>query len=364
MPTVAVPAPLTTLDTLLAATRARRLRGERAAIGRVGAVLAGIYELEEHVAEGGMANVFRAYDRRLGREVAVKIPRLERAAPAHMLALFWREVRATARLHHPGVIALHEVREHEGVPFAVLELLHGETLAQRLAGRGALPWPAAAEILAAVLEALEHVHARGVLHRDLTPSNVFLPRAGGVKLLDFGVALSSSEPAGASALGAGTPGYLPPEHGRLASPRGDLWMAAFVFLESVTGARPATDAPLGSLPPQVPASLGAVLARALHPDPQRRPATAAALRSALVGAIAGAARAASAHRVSAPRRPPLRAAIAAALLALAAAVAVSAGGVSARHAPRRAAPPREHAAQPELPSAPGRDGREVSSAPR
>jgi serine/threonine protein kinase len=246
-----------------------------------GTVLADVYEIRERLGSGGMAAVYRAYDRRLGREVAVKVPRLDRGDSDHMLAMFEHEVRATARLAHPNIVALHHIGEHRGVPFVILELLRGETLADCLERAQHLSSSEASWILDRVLAALACAHQHGVVHRDVTPRNVFLTEDQQVKLLDFGVALDHHASPTTLSCGAGTPGYMPPEHEAEPGPRGDLWAAAVLFLECVTGQPPCPTAPPLTVPADLPAPLAAMLRRALHPDPKRRPHSAAAMRRGL-----------------------------------------------------------------------------------
>lgn len=259
-----------------------------------GTVLDGCYEVRERLATGGMAAVYRAYDRRLHREVAIKVPRLASHARERVLAMFEREARATARLTHPNIVELHHLGEHRGTPFAVIELLHGETLAARLARRGALPTAEAIAILDGVLQALAHAHERGIVHRDLKPQNVFLTADERVKLLDFGVAVEHGRAPGTSTRRAGTPGYMAPEHAEAPDARNDLWAAGVLFLECVTGRRPeprAGRAP--ELPAGLPRKVREAIARAIAADPDRRPDTAGAMRAMLADSLA-------------PPRPPRR----------------------------------------------------------
>src|SRR5687767_10282670 len=132
-----------------------------------------------------MGVVFRARDRKLGRDVAVKTLK-PASEDGDLRRLFEREARATAQLLHPNIVTLHHVGEHEGHPYLVLELLNGETLASRLARKRKLPVADALAILDAVLSAIAFAHERGVLHRDLKPSNVFITVDERVKVLDFG----------------------------------------------------------------------------------------------------------------------------------------------------------------------------------
>jgi eukaryotic-like serine/threonine-protein kinase len=147
----------------------------------------GRYELLATIGTGGMGEVFRAQDTRLGREVAVKVLAAELARDHDMRQRFDREARAVAALSHPNVLAIHDVGDEEGVLYAVMELLEGETLRRRLRA-GALPVSATHQIALQVARGLAAAHAKNIVHRDLKPENVFLEARGTVKILDFGLA--------------------------------------------------------------------------------------------------------------------------------------------------------------------------------
>src|SRR5262245_45208115 len=235
-----------------------------------------------------MGIVFRARDRRLGRDVAVKLLRAETGEVGdHLRRLFEREARATAQLLHPNIVTLHAVGEHDGQPYLVLELLAGETLATRLARRGRLPLADVLAMIDRVLDALTFAHERGVLHRDLKPHNVFLTVDERVKVLDFGVAVTLDSDPGPVTRGAGTPGYMAPEQrqGGVQDVRVDVWAAALLVVECLIGRRvdeqSAADA-IAEL--DAPPAICGVLADALAADPQRRPRSAGELRAALAQA--------------------------------------------------------------------------------
>ena len=146
----------------------------------------GPYEIQAPLGHGGMGEVYRAIDTRLGRTVAIKVlPRQVAESPARRQR-FEREARALASLSHPHICPLYDVGEQDGLPFLVMEALDGETLAARLV-RGALPIDQVVRHAIEMADALDHAHRQGVIHCDLKPSNVMLTRSG-VKLLDFGVA--------------------------------------------------------------------------------------------------------------------------------------------------------------------------------
>src|SRR5262245_43394143 len=178
----------------------------------------GPYEIVEPLGAGGMGEVYRARDPRLRRDVAIKVlpPHLSKDPEA--LARFEREAHAVAALSHPNILAIFDVGNDRGLAYVVTELLEGETLRGRLRA-GAIPWPDAMEIGAAIADALSTAHAKGIIHRDLKPENVFLTADGRAKVLDFGLArhaivpTDQDETAAATQPGVvlGTVGYMSPE---------------------------------------------------------------------------------------------------------------------------------------------------------
>ena len=147
----------------------------------------GKFELIEAVGSGGFGTVYKARDARLDRTVAIKIPRSGNLADRADLDRFLREARSVARLRHSAIVPVHEVGEHEGVPYLVSEFVQGLTLTDVLSARR-LPPHQAAELVAAVADALQYAHEQGVVHRDVKPSNILLDEAGRPHLMDFGLA--------------------------------------------------------------------------------------------------------------------------------------------------------------------------------
>ncbi len=202
----------------------------------------GPFEILAHLGSGGMGEVYRARDRRLGREVAVKLLHAQARTDPERLARFEQEARAMGAVSHPGLLAVYDVGHDGGVPYLVTELLEGETLRARLE-RGALPLRKALDFARQLAHGLAAAHERGVVHRDLKPDNVFLTRDGRVKILDFGLArLVENEAGDDQALTQGrvlgTAGYMSPEQVRseAVDARSDVFAFGALVYEMVTGA--------------------------------------------------------------------------------------------------------------------------------
>src|SRR5438552_5407891 len=147
----------------------------------------GTYEILAPLGAGGMGEVYRARDSKLKREVAMKVLPDGFARDAERVSRFQREAEVLASLNHPHIAAIYDLAEFESSRFLVLELVEGETLAERIA-RGSFPWPEALPLATKVAEALEAAHEKGIIHRDLKPANVKVRDDGAVKVLDFGLA--------------------------------------------------------------------------------------------------------------------------------------------------------------------------------
>ncbi len=261
----------------------------------------GPYQLEALLGEGGMGQVFRARDTRLGRPVAIKVIRAERALRSDFQARFQREARATAALNHPHICTLYDVGEHEGASYLVMEYVEGQTLAARLR-EGPLPLDQLLRRATEASQALAAAHERGIIHRDLKPANLMLTQAG-VKVLDFGLAKftgleSPSMDVTAAHMVLGTPAYMSPEQtrGEELDPRSDLFSFGCVLYEAATGVRPFRGSSLpeilrevvsgyppqpSSLRPELPVGWDSILTRTLAKDRDRRYQSAADLFSAL-----------------------------------------------------------------------------------
>ena len=211
----------------------------------------GPYEIRSAIGAGGMGEVYRARDTRLGREVAIKVLPEFLTSDPDRLRRFEQEARAAAALNHPNILAVHQMGTYEGTPYLVSELLEGETLREILR-RGPVPLRKAVEYGVQIAQGLAAAHEKGIIHRDLKPENIFVTRDGRMKILDFGLAkLTQVEPAsGENAtvtfreqtdLGVvmGTVGYMSPEQvrGQAADPRSDIFAFGAVLYEMLTGKR-------------------------------------------------------------------------------------------------------------------------------
>ncbi|HKC25395.1 MAG TPA: protein kinase, partial [Thermoanaerobaculia bacterium] len=260
----------------------------------------GGYEVVSAIGAGGMGEVFRARDPRLGRDVALKLLPADIANDPERLARFRREAQVLASLNHPHVGAIHGLEESNGTPFLVLELVEGEDLAARLA-RGPIPLDEALAIALQIADALEAAHEKGIVHRDLKPANVKVTPEGVVKLLDFGLAKASSTSVASSEISLsptltahgtqagmilGTAAYMSPEQarGRPVDKRADVWAFGVVLYEMLTGTRLfagetvsdvlasvlKNEPDWSALGEDVPPRVRRVLVRCLQKDPRQR----------------------------------------------------------------------------------------------
>lgn len=254
----------------------------------------------ELVGSGSFGEVYRAFDPKLDREVALKLRREDRPGRRDLVA----EARRLARVHHPNVVTVHGVDEHDGRIGLWTDLVDGVTLADQVRGQGPLGPREAASIALDLCGALAAIHGAGLVHGDVKPANVMRERGGRVVLMDFGSGTELGPDRGQGASPTfGTPVVMPPEllDGQPATPVADLYSVGVVLYFLVTGHYPVEAAGLGELlekrwrgeqvavsdrRPDLPAALVAVIARATHDDPSRRYPTAGSLRDALAGLFA------------------------------------------------------------------------------
>ena len=260
----------------------------------------GSYEIVSRLGAGGMGEVYRARDSKLDRDVAIKVLPDAFARDKERLARFEREAKLLARLSHANVATLYGLEESEGRKFLVMELVEGETLAERIA-RGPLAFEEAIPLFLQIAEGLEAAHEKGIIHRDLKPANMKITLDGDIKILDFGLAKAFASEQNVSAemsqsptltkgtaVGAilGTPSYMSPEQarGKAVDRRTDVWAFACCLYESLTGRKAFEGETVSDtlaavlknepewerLPGDAPTWLRSILARALRKDTKRR----------------------------------------------------------------------------------------------
>jgi Tol biopolymer transport system component len=212
----------------------------------------GSYEVVAPIGAGGMGEVYQAHDTKLGRDVAIKVLPEAFAHDTERLARFQREAKMLASLNHPNIATIHGLEQSNGTSYLVMELVSGETLADRVKREGAVPVEEALKIAVQIAEALEAAHEKGIIHRDLKPANVKVTPEGKVKVLDFGLAkafageVADSNPSQSPTLSAvatmqgvllGTAAYMSPEQarGKAVDKRTDIWAFGCVLYELLTG---------------------------------------------------------------------------------------------------------------------------------
>src|SRR5450755_2089947 len=261
----------------------------------------GHYHILGKIGAGGMGEVYRARDSKLGREVALKVLPPDMARDPERLARFQREARAVAALNHPHIVTIYSVEELDGVHFLTMELVEGQSLDRRISETG-LPFDQIVEIASALADSLAAAHEKGIVHRDLKPANVMVTGDGRVKVLDFGLAKDvSAEKSGDATLTSaghtqagmvmGTPAYMSPEQisGRVLDHRTDIFSLGVLLHEMATGKRPfegtssaelvssiLRDTPpsVTDVRPDLPSDLARIVRRCLEKDPRHRLQTA------------------------------------------------------------------------------------------
>src|ERR1700739_4921480 len=212
------------------------------------------YEITGAIGAGGMGEVYQAHDTKLGRDVAIKVLPEAFAHDPERLSRFQREAKMLASLNHPNIATIHGLEQSNGTHFLIMELVAGETLAERIKREGALPIEEALKIAMQIAEALEAAHEKSVIHRDLKPANVKVTPEGKVKVLDFGLAKAfagdgaNDDPSNSPTLSAaatmqgtilGTASYMSPEQakGKQVNKGTDIWAFGCVLYELLTGKR-------------------------------------------------------------------------------------------------------------------------------
>ena len=281
----------------------------------IGVVIAGRYRIISRLGTGGMADAYRAWDARSGVPVVIKIPRPLLLEDPRFAERFQREIRLLKQLAHPHIVPIHDAGEHEGSPYVVMRFLPGGTLANRqLRDEHSKPLPNPPGMLhlwlPAVAEALDHAHARGVIHRDVKPANIFFDGLWTAYLGDFGIAKIVAEsvlpdddqPLTRTQMGIGTPDYMAPEqfgNGQPIDGRADQYALAVMVYEIVAGIRPfrgemakvivevlTQPAPsLAAAHPGVPPTLFAAVHRGLAKLPEDRFSSCQAFAAAALGGV-------------------------------------------------------------------------------
>jgi serine/threonine protein kinase len=268
-------------------------------------LLAERYEIAEIIGRGGMGDVYAGRDRRLQRDVAIKVMRPGAVGVADAEARFEDEARVAARLQHPNVVAVYDTgTTGDGRPFIVMERLPGVTLADQMRA-GPLSQDAVRVVADDVLAAMAAAHAAGILHRDIKPGNILMTEDGRAKIADFGVAREADtdsllvDPTTTNAL-SGTPAYLAPERlaGQPATAASDIWALGVVLYEALAGRKPfdgptpiavamavrdGDNPPLEEVAPDTDPTLTAAVNRAMNGDPAQRFQTAREMRAAVAG---------------------------------------------------------------------------------
>ncbi|MBI1318764.1 MAG: protein kinase [Candidatus Hydrogenedens sp.] len=266
----------------------------------------GAYEILDTVGHGGMGVVYRAYDRNLGRAVALKILRDELRGEAKVAARFQREAEACGRLDHPNIVHVYSVGMVENIPFIAMEFVEGETLACRMRREGLIDWREALRIGAQVADALGAAHEAQIIHRDVKPGNILLDLEGRARVTDFGIAkiLNASTQLTTDGTRLGTPQYMCPERcqNQKVTPASDIYSLGVVLFQAITCRLPyearsnvellnqiSAGEPkrLRDLLPDIPDSVDRLLAYMLEKSPDKRPSSARVLSEAIERVLSG-----------------------------------------------------------------------------
>jgi serine/threonine-protein kinase len=277
----------------------------------LGKVLEDRYSVDELIARGGMATVYRGTDLRLGRTVALKVLGGVLVNDPDFVERFTQEARATAALTHPNVVAVHDQGISEGFPFLVMEFVQGRTIREIMAQSGPFTSAHALEIISAVLAGLSSAHDAGFVHRDIKPENVLITNDGHIKVTDFGLARVISDTPVSDSTGAvllGTMAYLSPEQVQqlAVDQRSDVYSCGILLYEMVTGLVPFTGtSPLdvayqhvnssvsapSSIQPDVPPAVDHLVLAATRKSPAERIQSAREFRDGVIRAISAVPRA-------------------------------------------------------------------------
>ena len=266
----------------------------------------GNYDIVKEIGRGGMAVVYRAYQRSLNRHVAIKVLAPQLSFDQQFVERFQREARAAARLQHPNIVVIHDVAHQQGIYYLVMELLEGRTLKQLIEEKGSLSPKQAARIVEQVASALDYAHQHGFVHRDVKPANIFVGKDDRTTLADFGIAKAASETQHLTRTGMliGTPEYMSPEQaeGGRVDHRTDLYALGVVLYQMLAGRAPFQSTtphailhaviyepppPLRQLRPNLSPAVESVVMKSIAKKPAQRYQAGSEMVAALKAALAG-----------------------------------------------------------------------------
>ena len=285
----------------------------------------GNYDIVEEIGRGGMAVVYRAYQRSLNRHVAIKVLAPQLSFDQQFVERFQREARAAAKLQHPSIVVIHDVAHQQGIYFLVMELLEGRTLKQLIEQKGSLSPERAARIAEQVASALDYARQHGFVHRDVKPANIFVGKDDRTTLTDFGIAKAASETQHLTRTGMliGTPEYMSPEQaeGGQVDYRTDLYALGVVLYQMLAGRVPFQSTtphatlhaviyepppPLRQLRPSLSPAVESVVMKSIAKQPAQRYQGGSAMAAALKAALAGQPTGAIVAPLPRPTAPPPR----------------------------------------------------------
>ena len=261
----------------------------------IGKVLGNRYEIKELIGTGGMATVYKAGDKLLNRNVAVKILKDEFANDAEFLKRFQVEAQAAASLSHPNIVSIYDVGDQNELHYIVMELINGKTLKELIKEKGRLPWKEAVRIASQIASGLEQAHKNHIIHRDIKPHNIIMTKDGVAKITDFGIAKAvSNSTINAFGTTVGSVHYFSPEHARggYTDEKSDIYSLGVVLYEMLTGKLPfdaetpvsvalkhlqETPVEPSELVPDIPLGVNNIVMRAMQKDVNERYASATAM---------------------------------------------------------------------------------------
>ncbi|MGE4352637.1 MAG: Stk1 family PASTA domain-containing Ser/Thr kinase [Oscillospiraceae bacterium] len=253
----------------------------------LGRILDDRYEVSEIIGKGGMAVVYKAFDHRLNRNVAIKVLKDDYALDEEFRRRFQNESQAVAMLSHPNIVAVYDMGQSGDIEYIVMELVEGINLKQYMTSKGILSWKEAVHFATQICRALSHAHAKGIVHRDIKPHNIMVEKNGNVKVADFGIARLQDSQNTLTQETLGSVHYISPEQaeGKYVDSRSDLYSLGVILYEMLTGKLPFTGenavavavmhingmfTPPSELNPNIPAGLEQIITKAMATNPDDR----------------------------------------------------------------------------------------------